>query len=72
MRPILEDTHDDGVLLPREVQEEVFTGQLDLVERDFARVEEDVVGEEVRQDGEPAGALDAKRAPFGAGLRLHE
>src|SRR5205823_3928769 len=48
LRPVFEDTHHDSVLRAREVEEEVFAGQLDLVERDFAGVEENVVREEVR------------------------
>ena len=69
---VLEDAHHDRVLLAREVQEEVLAGQLDLVERNFARVEENVVREEVRQDGEAAGTFDAQRRVAGERLRLDE
>src|SRR5437762_6205027 len=43
------------------MEKKVLAGQLDLVDRDFASIEKDVIGEEVRQNGEAAGALESQR-----------
>src|SRR5262249_12224721 len=67
---VLEDAHYDRVLLPREMEQEVFTGQLDLVDRYLPGVEENVVREEVRQHRKPTGAFDAERRRAGDRLRL--
>src|SRR6185295_7866389 len=69
---VLVDAHDDRVLLPREVQDEVLAGELDGVERQLARVDEDVVGEEVRQHDEAAGAVDPQRRVAAQRLRFDE
>ncbi|MEI4884361.1 hypothetical protein, partial [Klebsiella pneumoniae] len=44
----------------REVEQKILAGQLDLVDRDFAGVEKDVVGEKVRQEGEAAGTFETE------------
>src|SRR5205823_13639568 len=56
---VLEDRHHDGVLFPRKVKKKILAGQLDLVDRDFAGIEKNVVGEKVRQNGETAGTLES-------------
>ena len=69
---VLEDVHDDRVFLAGEVEDEVLARQLDAIDRNLAGVEEDVVGEEVGQHGEPARTLDAEGRDAGAGVRLDE
>src|SRR5207237_1984929 len=44
----------------------------DLVERDFPRVEENIVRKEVRKDREAAGRLDSERRGPGDGFGLDE
>src|SRR5207253_10824643 len=68
----VEDRHDDGVQLAPlclggrgqgegEVEKKILAGQFDFVDRDFAGIEQDVIGEEIRQESETAGTLEAER-----------
>ena len=56
---VLEHAHDDGVFCARRMQQEVLARHLDDGHGDFAGVDHNVVGEEIRQNDEPARTVDA-------------